>query len=407
MPMASQSATGQYLGIRLTVQSDIPQDPFYVPKDYFPSEGSEGIRIGRAKDCEVSLPDTGISGLHCRLKNSPNGFFVEDMGSRNGTFLSGRALAQAEQAILRDGDIIDIHPYRITVHLGASVFRPTTQAPQDGMESTRDLGQDMLQNLLTGEDTSAPTLLWLNSPQGKKQFVLKEYEDFTIGRGESCTLSLGDDAISREHASIRRDWTGVTIRDMDSRNGVIVNGLMIRKGSEQELKHNDRIVLGPYQFIFHDPFAVEMADKMSSLPAHLRGDDDSTLPPTAMNSGSFATMPLSDEPISGQWAAPKRAAAPPPAAPARRSTGASPAFQPSTPPPSASIPKPSSPPPAARPTPAPEPPPAPAPEPVAIPVVAPPAPPGLRPAQRIFLWMGGFLLALLLGVLAFLLFLAP
>ena len=102
--MASQSATGQYLGIRLTVQSEIPQDPFYVPKDYFPSEGSEGIRIGRAKDCEVSLPDTGISGLHCRLKNSPNGFFVEDMGSRNGTFVDDKLLR--ERCRLNGGELI-------------------------------------------------------------------------------------------------------------------------------------------------------------------------------------------------------------------------------------------------------------------------------------------------------------
>ncbi|MCK6513004.1 FHA domain-containing protein [Myxococcota bacterium] len=400
--MASQAQTGQYLGIRLTVQCDLPQDPYYAAKDFFPSEGAEGIRVGRTKDCDIFLQDAGVSGLHCRLKSGPQGFWLEDMGSRNGTYLGGRLLEPDEQVILQDGDVIDLHPYRITVHLGASVFQKPAP-PSDGMDSTRDLGKQMLQSMLTGEESATPTLQWLNAPQGPQSFALKEYEDFTIGRSDQSSLFLNDEAISREHAIIRRDWTGVTIRDLESRNGVVVNGVMVRRGSEVELKHNDRIVLGSHQFVFRDPFAAEMAQKLNALPVHLRSDDDSTLPPTAMTTGAFASLAAGDEPTSGQWQAPKRSAP-------------SPSF---VPPPKRSIPPPTTTPPVA---------PVPAKMPVASPppmaVMAPSSPPStsalpssqspapapvaaLRPAQQVFLWIGGFLLALLLGILGFLLFLYP
>ncbi len=387
--MASQAPTGQYLGIRLTVQCDLPQDPYAVAKDFFPSEGADGIRVGRTKDCDIFLQDAGVSGLHCRLKSGPQGFLLEDMGSRNGTYLGGRLLQPDERALLRDGDIIDLHPYRITVHLGASVFQKAVSPPPDVMESTRDLGQNMLQSMLTGEESASPTLQWLNATQGTKSFPLKEYEDFTIGRSEQSSLFLNDESISREHAMIRRDWTGVTIRDLESRNGVVVNGVMVRRGSEVELKHNDRIVLGSHQFLFRDPFAAQMAQKLNALPAHLRSDDDSTLPPTAMTTGAFAMLSAGDEPTSGQWEAPRRAA---PSVPP-------PSF---VPPPKRSIPPPSTPPVAV----VSDPPKPSAPVVVAQPI-SPPQPSTLRPAQQVFLWIGGFLLALLLGVLAFLLFLAP
>ena len=51
--------------------------------------------------------------------------------------------------------------------------------------------------------------------------------DFVLGRSAECHLSLDDALISRRHAllAVRRD--GVTIEDLQSRNGVLVDGLRI------------------------------------------------------------------------------------------------------------------------------------------------------------------------------------
>ena len=51
----------------------------------------------------------------------------------------------------------------------------------------------------------------------------------TIGRDASCDLVLFDPSVSRRHAVLQQDDTGVVLRDLDSRNGILVNGAMRRE----------------------------------------------------------------------------------------------------------------------------------------------------------------------------------
>ena len=46
---------------------------------------------------------------------------------------------------------------------------------------------------------------------------------FIIGRGKDCTLRAGSEAISRNHCELLVTESGVTVRDMGSRNGTYVN----------------------------------------------------------------------------------------------------------------------------------------------------------------------------------------
>lgn len=54
--------------------------------------------IGRASDCDIALlsfPNPlAISRKQCRLDVTPNGVRVQDLGSRNGTFLNGELIGQ-------------------------------------------------------------------------------------------------------------------------------------------------------------------------------------------------------------------------------------------------------------------------------------------------------------------------
>lgn len=62
--------------------------------------------IGRAKKCEISLPDPFMSSKHVRIDRLKNSFFIEDLGSANGTCLNGMKLE--DRAQLRDGDRISL-----------------------------------------------------------------------------------------------------------------------------------------------------------------------------------------------------------------------------------------------------------------------------------------------------------
>lgn len=64
--------------------------------------------LGRAEDCLVVLPSPRVSRRHARVRVAGGRATVEDLGSTNGTFVSGQRVAQPRE--LRDGDEILVGP---------------------------------------------------------------------------------------------------------------------------------------------------------------------------------------------------------------------------------------------------------------------------------------------------------
>ena len=50
------------------------------------------ILIGRGSDCQLVLEDDYVSTRHARVVDGPDGVYVEDLGSTNGTYLGQRKL---------------------------------------------------------------------------------------------------------------------------------------------------------------------------------------------------------------------------------------------------------------------------------------------------------------------------
>jgi pSer/pThr/pTyr-binding forkhead associated (FHA) protein len=66
--------------------------------------------------------------------------------------------------------------------------------------------------------------------------------EFYIGRSAECQLALDDPLVSRKHAMLKVGPDSVTIKDLGSRNGVVVNGTRI--DTSRILLDGDRIVIG-------------------------------------------------------------------------------------------------------------------------------------------------------------------
>jgi ABC-type multidrug transport system ATPase subunit len=67
-----------------------------------------------------------------------------------------------------------------------------------------------------------------------------------IGRAASCDICLPHHSVSRRHALLLRGADGIRIQDLDSINGVLVNG---RRATEPVLlREHERIGIGPYLF---------------------------------------------------------------------------------------------------------------------------------------------------------------
>ena len=76
----------------------------------FHPEG-ERTTIGRSPECEIFLDDVTVSRKHAVLTHRDAGFYIEDLGSLNGTFLNRRRI---ESGQLSDGDELQIGKYRLT-----------------------------------------------------------------------------------------------------------------------------------------------------------------------------------------------------------------------------------------------------------------------------------------------------
>lgn len=55
-----------------------------------------GLTIGRSADADVRLDDPFASQIHCRLYPHGSAYYVEDMGSTNGTYLNSQPLSRPE-----------------------------------------------------------------------------------------------------------------------------------------------------------------------------------------------------------------------------------------------------------------------------------------------------------------------
>ena len=56
-------------------------------------ELAEEQTVGRAAGCQITLDDTYVSQLHARVFNKDGQWFVEDLGSTNGTYLNTKRVS--------------------------------------------------------------------------------------------------------------------------------------------------------------------------------------------------------------------------------------------------------------------------------------------------------------------------
>lgn len=113
---------------------------------------AEQTVIGRYPFCDIVIPVHTISRQHTRLVRSEGAYFIEDLGSLNGTYVNGNRIQQ--RMPLADDDRIQLYDVVIVFHKDASHFVPLP--PLHG-----DLGSSRGLNLVPREadDRSRATVL--------------------------------------------------------------------------------------------------------------------------------------------------------------------------------------------------------------------------------------------------------
>jgi FhaA, N-terminal domain/FHA domain len=68
-----------------------------------------------------------------------------------------------------------------------------------------------------------------------------------IGRSKDCDIQLSDANVSRRHAEVRQEGASYWIVDLDSTNGIEVNGRRLKRA---KLEDGDRLTLGSTEIVF-------------------------------------------------------------------------------------------------------------------------------------------------------------
>jgi pSer/pThr/pTyr-binding forkhead associated (FHA) protein len=203
------------------------------------------IRIGRRPDLELPLPYPALSALHARLFRTDAGWQIEDLGSTNGTRVDGQRLPARAPRDIGPGAHLTLGP--ITLVFDGTVASGT------GAERTATIAKRLVSDLFAASpDLAVPTLAIASGVPARPPLRLETADRrYLAGRGESCDLRLASEEISREHLEIVRQWDGVVVKDLGSKNGVLVNGALLT--APQRLRDGDTVQVGPAILRLSDP----------------------------------------------------------------------------------------------------------------------------------------------------------
>ncbi len=178
--------------------------------------------LAAANGRSISFPDhcKFISGHHAVFKKQEDGYWVYDLGSKNGTTVNGHRI---EKSRLMHGDEVDI---------GQVVLRTHVEAPA-AAERQGTCTVSVVEGARKGES-------WTLSGEVGEIMVGRNLEGDKV-----IALPDTERDVSTEHALFKRVKNTFLIQDLASKNGTFVNGERMER---HELKDGDRVVIGAVTF---------------------------------------------------------------------------------------------------------------------------------------------------------------
>lgn len=170
-----------------------------------PADAPAGsIKIGRASDNDIVIPDVLASRHHATLIPTPSGTEIRDNRSINGTFVNG---ARVDDAMLRDGDTVTIGNVDLVFRDGRLTRRTETAAATatgglevHGVTWTIEGNKTLLDNISMSARPGTLTAIIGPSGAGKSTFarLVAGYTHPTSGQ-----VSFEGHDVHAEYASLR------------------------------------------------------------------------------------------------------------------------------------------------------------------------------------------------------------
>jgi Protein of unknown function (DUF3662)/FHA domain len=161
------------------------------------------------------------------------------------------ALLSSPKVVFHTDDDLDVGEFGIATRMVQPERRARPQ--RDEPEGQAEPGHTMVYKPRQQQATEAVSAAELGVEQEKVALAWDgrrlqvDQRRVLIGRSRECDVQLADPNVSRRHAELRQEGASYWIVDLDSTNGIEVNG---RKLKRSKLESGDRVTLGSTEITF-------------------------------------------------------------------------------------------------------------------------------------------------------------
>lgn len=235
------------------------------------------IVLGRGEGCEVRLPDPSVSHRHATIRQRGSEYILQDEGSTNGTFIGDVRLGVQAPRILRHGEVVRLGRIFIEVRLDALL--PTPKAPQ----TTKEIALNLVARALEAQgEEGGPRVVVVDGPdRGRVLFLDEPDRAYVVGRGRDADLVLDDADASRRHVQLVRRGDSLLVRDLGSKNGAELGGMLLPTDHDLFFRMGEGLRLGSTILVFEHPAALALAELDGLMDEAITEDENLEPPPSS------------------------------------------------------------------------------------------------------------------------------
>ncbi|MEM1347223.1 MAG: FHA domain-containing protein [Myxococcota bacterium] len=283
-----------------------------------PDEHAGEVVVGRKKACDIFLPVPSLSGKHLKFKRRDGSWWVEDLGSTNGTFADGERLEAGAPIQVRAGMSLMTTGVQIVVRM------PSDASEQSfTIETSGSMSKAMIKALLEQQQQGADPYFDLIAPgERDRVFLGMSFHGKRVGAHPTAEVRTKLEAAPAWMFQVFEDVSGRVL--LEASQGVLVerNGELLE--GRELLRHEDMLKVGELTCQFFDPLEgdiplLESGDEpgepeeaQAAAPLELEDDvepsEQSSAPVTPTPSPHAAAAEDDDEPSTPPGAAPQEPA---------------------------------------------------------------------------------------------------
>jgi pSer/pThr/pTyr-binding forkhead associated (FHA) protein len=220
------------------------------------------IIVGRSGECALRLDSSAVSAQHAKISFSRGSFWVEDLGSTNGTFVNGQQISGRTEiapgipitigretaiiGVINKEQLIEAQKLYQNESITDDEYSLRDEAPEYltkgySPQSSRDK-RELRQEGSDVEIRNYPIVVSTSEFARPARLVLKRNFIINIGRDPSNEFWIGAPHISRKHCSVTYTSDGeITITDY-STNGTVYGDGILRKGDTLMVEGKPRVL---------------------------------------------------------------------------------------------------------------------------------------------------------------------